>query len=78
MKGCGYMKELRNNVDYEAYFDELEEARKYYMPDLKEFPECSQYAQEIKDTRTLEELAEVLNKYTDEFSDGRHHFVKEF
>ena len=72
------MKELRNNVDYEAVFENLEDAKRYYMPNLKEFPECKEYAEEIKDSKTLEELADVLNRYTDLYSDGRNHFVKEF
>ena len=72
------MKKLKNNVDYEAAFENLEDAKKYYMPNLKEFPECTEYAKEIKDAETLEELAEVLNKYTDTYNDGRHHTVKEF
>ena len=72
------MKELKNNVDYETVFKNLEEAKKYYMPDLKEFPECEEYSQDIKYCKSLEELAEVLNRYTDTFSDGRNHFVKEF
>ena len=71
------MKELRNNVDYEAAFENLEDAKKYYIPDVKEFPECEEYAHEIKECKSLEELADVLNKYTDIFSDGRNHFVKE-
>lgn len=72
------MKKLKNNVDYEAAFENLEDAKKYYMPNLKEFPECKEYAKEIEDSETLEELSEVLNKYTDIFSDGRNHFIKEF
>ena len=71
------MKELKNNVDYEAVFENLEEAKKYYMPNLKEFPEEKEYAQEIKESKNLEELADVLNRYTDIYSDGRNHFVKE-
>ena len=72
------MKELKNNVDYETVFENLEDAKKYYMPNLEEFPECKEYAEEIEDSKTLEELADVLNKYSDVFSDGRNHFVKEF
>lgn len=72
------MKELRNNVDYEAVFENLEDAKKYYMPNLEEFPECKEYTREIEEAGTLEELAKVLNKYTDTFGDGRNHVVKEF
>lgn len=72
------MKKLINNVDSEAVFYDLQEAKNYYMPNLKEFPEEADYAKEIEDANTLEKLAEVLNKYTDIFSNGSHHFVKEF
>ena len=72
------MKELRNYVDYDAVFTDLQKAKDWYMPNLEEFPECTEYAKEIKDAETLEELAEVLNKYTDTYNDGRLHTVKEF
>ena len=72
------MKELRNNFDKEVAFDDLNKAKNYYMPNTEEFSEGKEYAQEIEEAETLEELADVLNKYTDIFSDGRNHFVKEF
>ena len=72
------MKELRNNFDKEVAFDDLNNAKNYYLPNTEEFSEEKEYAQEIEEAETLEELAEVLNKYTDIFSDGRNHFVKEF
>lgn len=72
------MKELRNNIDRELNFDNLEEAKRYYMPNLKEFPEQKEYAKKIEVSETLEELASALNSYTDVFSDGRRHFVKIF
>ncbi len=71
------MKVLKNNVDNEAKFTDLEEAKKWYKPDLNEFPECEQYAQEIEGAETLEELEAVLNKYTDKYGDGRIHEVVE-
>ena len=71
------MKEIKNNVDYETVFENLDDAKKYYMPNLEEFPEGKEDAEEIEDSKTLEELADVLNKYTDVFSDGRNHFVKD-
>ena len=70
------MKELRNNFDTEIAFADLEEAKKYYMPDLEELPECAEYAQEIENTESLEELASVLNNHSDEFN-GISWFVKE-
>lgn len=72
------MKELVNNVDKENNFTNLEEAKNWYMPDLEESPECEEYAREIKEAESLEELASVLNKYTDTFEDGRYHTVKEW
>lgn len=71
------MKELKNNVDYESVFADLDVAKKYYSPDLGEFPECKEYAEEIQKAEDLEELAQVLNRYTGIFSDGRYHEVKE-
>ncbi len=61
------MKELRNNVDRELNFDNLEEAKRYYMPNLKEFPEQKEHAQKIEESETIEELASALNSYTDVF-----------
>lgn len=72
------MKELRNDVDHEANFENLEEAKNYYMPNLEECPECMEYAEEIQEAKSLEDLAEVLNRYTDRFEDGRFHNVVEF
>ena len=72
------IKELRNNYDYEISFTDLEEAKKYYMPNLFEFPEEKEYAEEIKNADSLEELARVLNRYTDIFDNGSSWFVKEF
>lgn len=71
------MTELKNNVDWEAVFTDLDAAKKYYSPDLDEFPECKEYAEEIQNAADLWELAEVLNRYTDIFSDGRYHEVEE-
>ena len=86
------MKELKNNVDTEAAFTELEEAKKWYLTkdvlrtkeeylgdDYKTFcKEFAKYKKEIEQSETLEELAEVLNRYTDTFSDGRENKVVEF
>lgn len=69
------MRELRNNVDNEARFTDLAEAKKYYMPDLTQFPEAEEYAEEISESGTLEELADVLNKYSDDFGNGSEYKV---
>lgn len=87
------MKELRNNIDVEVVFTELKEAKKWYLPkdnvpcekeeylgnDYEGFcKEFAEYKKEIEQSETLEELAEVLNKYTDTFGDGRENKVVEF
>ncbi len=87
------MKELRNNVDTEVGFAELKEAKKWYLPkdnvpcekeeylgdDYEGFcKEFAEYKKEIEQSETLEELANVLNKYTNTFSDGRKNKVVEF
>lgn len=86
------MKELKNNVDYESTFCDLQKAKHYYIP--KEDKPCeiedylgtdyenyclqwNEYKKELKAANNLEEFAEVLNKYTDIFSDGRTHIVND-
>lgn len=87
------MKELRSSTNYEVAFTDLQEAKKYYMPkettpgtiedflgnDWKEYCEQWQkYKHEIVNADSLEELAKVLNKYTDTFDNGSEYTVKEF
>ena len=72
------IKELRNSLDDRLYFEDLEKAKEYYMPNLNEFPECFEYAEEIQNAETLEELSNVLNKYTDVFDNGSRYYVREF
>ena len=40
--------------------------------------EFTEYKKEIEQSETLEELANVLNKYTDTYQDGRENKVVEF
>lgn len=87
------MKELRNNVDCDAKFCDLEEAKKYYIPQTElpcakdeysgnDFDSyCTQfkeYKTELSEADSLEELAIVLNKYTDIFDSGAEYKVVEF
>lgn len=84
------MKEARNNIDKTITFSDLNEMKKYYLPkdnipctkeeylgdDYEEF--CEQYLkykEEIKKAETLEDLTDVLNRYTDTYGDGRVHKV---
>lgn len=86
------MKILKNNVDTEITFTDLQEAKNWYLPkenipctkeeylddDYEEFcKQFSEYKEEIEQSETLEELADVLNRYTDDFDDGREHKVVE-
>lgn len=87
------MKELRNNVDTEVAFTDLQKAKKWYLPeenvpcsekeylgdDYEEFcKNFAEYKQEIQRADTFEELADVLNRYTDAYDDGRKHTVVDF
>lgn len=67
---------LVNDQDSSIEFSNIEEAKRYYMPDVEEFPEEEEYATEIENADDLEELADVLNKYTDIFEDGSGWKVK--
>lgn len=90
------MKELRNSVDYEIGFTDLEEAKAYYLPseeldaDVKNpdsyigtgafedyLKNWEDYKADISDADSLEDLANVLNRYTDEFGNGSSYTVAE-
>lgn len=77
------MKSLVNNYDKSVEFTDLEKAKKYYgngeKPKKEEYlgndfeEYCTQfeeYTRQINESNTLEELAEVLNRYTDIFDNG--------
>lgn len=86
------MKELRNNIDKDAAFSDLQDAKNYYSLDENALSEedypgdnfndylskAKDYNKEINEASTLEELATVLNRYSDLFEDGRYHTVVEF
>lgn len=84
--------ELRNKYDTEISFDNLAEAKSYFLP--KEEIPCEPekfsgenyesfctafkaYKTEIKAANNLEELADVLNRYSDEFGNGSEYYTKE-
>ena len=77
------MKILKNGFDKEIWFDDLEKAKSYYVPieepQENEFSgdnfenyvkQYHEYVQDFDEAKTLEELAIVLNKYTDMFDNG--------
>lgn len=70
------MKYLKNSFDYEVQFTDLEEAKKYYMPNLNEFPDEKEYAAAINECNSLFDLASVLNEYTDMYGNGSTFSVK--
>lgn len=70
------MESLKNNIDYEAHFTDLDKAKEYYMPDLSKFPEQEEYAKDIKSSESLYELAETLNRYSDVFGNGSEYSIK--
>ena len=74
------MKELKNNFDKEISFKSLEEAKKYLKPnsDFSELEGYAEYTAEFEEAASLEELADVLNKYTDTFGNGSEWYVHEF
>ena len=87
------MKILVNNYDKEIKFEDLEEAKVYYTSkdsylgtedeylgkDWEGYcEEFAEYRSKILAAESLEELAEVLNKYTDTFDNGSMWSVREF
>lgn len=72
-----------NSFDKEAEFENLEEAKKYYYPEMKMTEEdytgdnfteylksWEEYKKGIKEAKSLQELADVLNRYSSEFDNG--------
>lgn len=87
------MKELRNNWDADVVFTDLQKAKNWYLPE-EDVPcskeeylgddyesyctNFTEYKKEIQGADTLEELADVLNRYSDTFDNGREHTVVAF
>jgi DNA-binding transcriptional regulator YiaG len=82
------MKELRNEFDRETSFTDLDKAKFYYTPsnmcDREDYlgddwdayvKKYNEYKTSIQDATSLEELAEVLNRYTDIFDNGTEYKV---
>lgn len=86
------MKVLVNSLDKEIRFTEIKKAKKFYIPSEElpcsedeylgeDYPKyCKQWAEykkELEEAADLEELADVLNRYTDIFDNGSTWKVKE-
>lgn len=85
------MKILKNSFDKETTFTSLEAAKKYYLPEDAELSKedyvgkdyqaddaaWREYRGEIEEAESLEELAEVLNRYSDRFGNGSSWSVKD-
>lgn len=85
------MKILKNSFDKETTFTSLEAAKKYYLPEDEKFSKedyigknydadviaWREYREEIHQAESLEELAEVLNRYSDRFNNGSSWSVKD-
>ena len=74
---------LINDFDKEVKFESLEEAKKYYYPEMEMTEEdytgdnfteylksWGEYKKGIKEAKSLQELADVLNRYSSEFQNG--------
>lgn len=74
---------LVNSFDKEAEFEDLAEAKEYYYPEMEMTEEdytgdnfaeylksWEEYKKGIKEAKSLQELTDVLNKYSDEFDNG--------
>lgn len=72
-----------NSFDKEAEFESLEEAKEYYYPEIEMTEEnytddnfteylkaWEEYKNDIEEAESLQELADVLNRYSNEFDNG--------
>lgn len=87
------MEELRNRYDKELRLRTLKEAKLYCCPDddvpcePEEFlgddyekfvSDYKEYKESLQECNSLEDLAKVLNLYTDQFGDGSEYYVVKF
>lgn len=86
------IKTLKNNYDKEIEFENLEETKAYFLTSEEQLKELIdnyegddfeynkkrvlQREQDIKDANDLEELADVLNDYSDNYDNGSTWFVQ--
>ena len=83
--------ELKNKFDREISFDNLQEAKQYFYPKTEKPCEPEEYLGdnyesyckvfqaykvEIKAAGNLDELADVLNRYSDAFDKGSEYYIK--
>mgnify|MGYP000979381026 CR=1 FL=1 len=72
------MKILKNSFDKDISFDNLDKAKNYYLKSAEQLEELDndedeiERNKEIESAENLEELADVLNKYTDLLDNGSH------
>ena len=72
------MKELRNKSDHGEWFTSVDKANAYFhfyepMDRLE-----NEFNKELETCDTLEEIARLLNKYTDTLGDGTEYEVIEY
>ena len=86
-------KFIKNNINYEIEFNNINKAKKFivrqkeYVANNKDeyigenyelyIEQYQNYMLEIVDADTMEELCDVLNKYTDTFGNGSQWYIKE-
>lgn len=86
-------KFIKNNINDEIEFNNINKAKKYivrqkeYVANYKDeyigenlesyIEQYQDYILEIVDADTMEELCDVLNKYTDTFGNGSQWYIKE-
>ena len=86
-------KFIKNNINDEIEFNNINKAKKFivrqkeYVANNKDeyigenyesyIEQYQDYMLEIVDADTMEELCDVLNKYTDTFGNGAQWYIKE-
>lgn len=86
-------KFIKNNINDEIEFNNINKAKKFivrqkeYVANNKDeyigenyelyIEQYQDYMLEIVDADTMEELCDVLNKYTDTFGNGSQWYIKE-
>ena len=71
------MKEIRNRYDAELVIGTVDKAKKYFVIDEND-EDSVKFNIELNESENLEEIVNVLNKYSDLIGDGSEYYINEY
>lgn len=71
------MKEIRNKYDVELRIETVEKAKNYFVTNEND-EDSVKFNIELNESENLEEIVNVLNKYSDLIGDGSEYYINEY